>query len=72
MPKTVSGLKLLKFLEKKGFDIYSRKSSHIKMISIKRNTKTIIPMHKEISIGTLRAIIKQAKLSEDEVRELIK
>ena len=60
MPK-ISGLKLIKFLKKKGFKIYNRKGSHVKMISTEKNTKTIIPMHKEISIGTIKSIFKQSK-----------
>ena len=71
MPKTFSGLDIIKFLEKKGFTIYSRKSSHVKMISQERNTKTIVPMHKEVSRGTLNAIIRQAKLSAEEISDLI-
>ena len=71
MPKTVSGLQLVKFLAKKGFQIYSQKGSHVKMVSLQRQTKTIIPMHKEITRGTLYAILKQAKLSEEEIRELM-
>ncbi len=70
MLKTISGLKLIKFLKKKGFEIYSKKGSHVKMISIQRNTKTIILLHSEISIGTLNSILKQAKLTEKEVKEL--
>ncbi|MDD5148067.1 MAG: type II toxin-antitoxin system HicA family toxin [Candidatus ainarchaeum sp.] len=72
MPKIVSGLELLKFLSKKGFTVYSQKGSHVKMISLQRKTKTIIPMHKEISTKTLREIIKQAKLTEEETSELEK
>ena len=71
MPKTVSGFQLIKFLKKKGFDVYSRKGSHVKMVSLERNTKTIIPLHKQLSKGTLNNILKQAKLSENEISELI-
>ncbi len=71
MPKNPSGLGIVKFLEKKGFVIYSRKGSHVKMVSIERKTKTIVPMHKELSKGTLKAIIKQAKLNEKETEELL-
>jgi predicted RNA binding protein YcfA (HicA-like mRNA interferase family) len=71
MPKTVSGLKLAKFLKKKGFEVYSRKGSHAKMISFERKTKTIVPMHKQISHGTLNSIIKQAKLKQKEIEELL-
>ncbi|MFA6420578.1 MAG: type II toxin-antitoxin system HicA family toxin [archaeon] len=70
MHKTISGLELVKFLTKKGFQICSRKGSHVKLICVERNTKTIVPMHKEISKGTLNSILKQAKLTEDEIEEL--
>jgi len=70
MPKTHSGLEIVKFLSKKGFEVYSRKGSHVKMISRERQTKTIVPMHREISKGTLHGIIKQAKLTDKEIEEL--
>lgn len=70
MPKILSGLELIKFLGKKGFEIYSRKGSHVKMISRERNTKTIVPIHREISRKTLQDIIRQTKLSEKEIAEL--
>jgi len=60
----------VKFLTKKGFEVYSRKGSHVKLISIQRNTKTIIPLHGEISKGTLNSILRQAKLTEEEINEL--
>ncbi len=71
MPKMVSGLEVIKFLSKKGFQAFGRKGSHVKMVSIQRNTKTIVPVHKEISRGTLQSIIKQAKLTEKETEELL-
>ncbi len=46
MPKTPSGLEVIKFLSKKGFESHSRKGSHVKMISISRNAKTIVPSTK--------------------------
>ena len=70
MHKKISGFELIKILSKKGFEIYSRKGSHVKLISIQRNAKTIVPMHKEISKGTLNSIIKQAKLTEKEIEIL--
>ncbi|HPM86210.1 MAG: type II toxin-antitoxin system HicA family toxin [Candidatus ainarchaeum sp.] len=70
MPKTISGFELVKFLNKKGFEVYSRKGSHVKLISIQRNTKTIVPLHEEISKGTLNSILRQAKLTREEINEL--
>ena len=71
MPKTISGLELVKFLTKKGFEIYTRKGSHVKLISISRSTKTIVPQHDELSVGTLNSILRQAKLTEEEIKELL-
>jgi len=71
MPKSVSGLGRVKFLSKLGFQAHSRKGSHVKMISPQRKAKTIIPMHGEIAKGALNAILKQAKLSEKEIAELL-
>jgi len=71
MHKTISGIKLVKFLSKKGFEIYSQKGSHVKMISRERQVKTIIPQHSEIAKGTLNSILKQTKLTESEISELL-
>jgi len=70
MHRTISGLELVKFLSKKGFTIYGRKGSHVKMICVQRNTKTIVPQHDEIARGTLNSILRQAKLTEEEINEL--
>ena len=53
-------------LESMGFGIISQKGSHIKFVKyIPGGTITaIVPHHKEISIGTLKSIIKQAMLDE--------
>ena len=66
----ISGKFLIKLLSKKGFKIHSRKGSHVKLTSKKRNTKTIVPLHSELSPGTLNAIIKQSKLTKNEKKEL--
>lgn len=71
MPKTVSGFELIQFLTKKGFQVYSRKGSHVKLVSLERKTKTIVPMHRQISRGTLHSIFNQAKLTPSEINELL-
>lgn len=53
---------LIKILKKAGFQEVSQKGSHLKM---KKDTKIlIVPEHgkKDIPIGTLKSIIKQAGL----------
>ena len=67
--KKISGKLCLKILcNKFNFKIIRQKGSHV---LIKKETKeekigTVIPMHKELKIGTLKAIIQQTKISEDE------
>ena len=67
--KKISGKECLKILcNKFKFKIIRQKGSHV---LIKKETKegkigTVVPMHKELKIGTLKAIIQQTKISEDE------
>jgi len=42
----------------------------MKMIG-SRKIGTVIPMHKELKIGTLKGIIKQAEISEEEISEFL-
>lgn len=58
-------------LENLGFSIVSQKGSHIKFI---KNTNdgiitTIVPFHSEISAGTLKSILKQGFISQDDFDE---
>ena len=57
-----------KKLEKNGFQIISQKGSHIKFVkyTAKGTITAIVPKHKEISIGTIKSILKQAFLTEEE------
>jgi predicted RNA binding protein YcfA (HicA-like mRNA interferase family) len=58
-----SGKECIEVLEKVGFYIKRRESSHV---ILRRNdpfAQIVVPDHKEIDRGTLRAIIRQAGLS---------
>jgi predicted RNA binding protein YcfA (HicA-like mRNA interferase family) len=64
MPKPFSLRKLLKILKERGFFLNSQKGSHAKYKN-KDNSEliVIIPLHgKEIPHGTLRSILRQAKI----------
>lgn len=68
--RKVSGDKLLKILcNKFGFSILRQRGSHVILAKITPAGKigTVVPMHKEIKIGTLKGILKQAKMSEEEI-----
>ncbi len=72
--RKVSGEKLLKILcNKFGFHVLRQRGSHVSIAKETVNGKigTVIPMHSELKIGTLGAIIKQAQISEEDISELI-
>ena len=62
----ISGAKCIKALEKTGFMIIRQRGSHIVLFKEELNITVIIPNHKELDRGTLRAIIRQANLTVDE------
>jgi predicted RNA binding protein YcfA (HicA-like mRNA interferase family) len=67
--KSISGQKLCKVVEKYGWELARIKGSH--HIYSKKNTSTIviIPVHgnRDLPIGTLKSILKDAGLSEDDI-----
>ncbi|KAF0145257.1 MAG: hypothetical protein FD156_1088 [Nitrospirae bacterium] len=71
--KRISGEKAIKGLEKLGFQQVRQRGSHVVM---KKQTSDeeigcVVPLHKELAIGTLRGILKQAKLSVEEFTEIL-
>jgi predicted RNA binding protein YcfA (HicA-like mRNA interferase family) len=68
---TISGTECVKVLEKIGFYFKRQESSHI---ILRRNdpfAQVVVPNHKELDRGTLRAIIQQAGISVDEFVKLL-
>ena len=71
--KRISGEETIKRLEKLGFVRVRQKGSHI---VLKKQTQEgsigcVVPLHKELAIGTLRGILKQAKLTVEEFMKVI-
>jgi predicted RNA binding protein YcfA (HicA-like mRNA interferase family) len=68
----VSGKDAVKALMKIGYDVDHQRGSHI---VLRQNTspfrRVTIPNHKEISKGTLRAIIRETGLTIQEFSELL-
>ena len=73
--KRLSGKEVIGLLGRFGFDVESRKGSHVKLRRItsdgQRQTLTV-PGHEELDVGTLHAIIRQASryISEAELRAI--
>ena len=70
--KVLSGQEIVKILKGFNFEIQNQKGSHIKLVRISEAGERqvlVIPNHKEIDKGTLRAIYRQSLkyISEDEL-----
>jgi len=66
MPKLprISGKEVIRALEKLGFRIVRQRGSHVVMR--KTEVGCVVPQHKELAVGTLKGILKQANVSIEE------
>ena len=67
-PPIVSGTEAVKALQRLGFHVDRQRGSHV---VLKRLTDSgargcVIPLHREVAVGTLRAALKQAGVSVEE------
>jgi predicted RNA binding protein YcfA (HicA-like mRNA interferase family) len=60
----VSGAEVIRALAKLGFEQVRQRDSHV---VLRRSDKgCVVPLHRELAIGTLRGVLKQAGLSAKE------
>ena len=67
--RKISGHETVKILcNKLGFKVSGRSGSHVRLSKETSEGKvgTVVPMHKELKIGTLKGVLKLAKVSEEE------
>ncbi len=67
----ISGKDAVKAFEKAGWRIAGQVGSHVMMIKTGIRANLSVPQHKELSVGTLRALIRHAGLSVDEFLNLL-
>jgi len=67
----ISGKEAAKAFAKAGWQVMGQVGSHLVMTKPGIRTNLSIPQHKELSIGTLRALIRAAGLSVEECLELL-
>ena len=67
----ISGKDCIKALEQAGFFVKRKKGSHIILCRDETFAEVVIPNHKTLDKGTLRAIIRQVDLDVDEFIELL-
>jgi predicted RNA binding protein YcfA (HicA-like mRNA interferase family) len=66
--RKVSGEQAIRALRRLGFEEVRRRGSHV---VLKRETKEgavgcVVPLHRELKIGTLKGILRQAKVTPEE------
>jgi len=66
--KNISGEEVIRRLEKLGFYKVRQRGSHVvlKKQSSEGEIVCVVPLHKELAIGTLHGILRQAKLTIEE------
>ena len=60
----ISGKKAIKVFEKLGFVSVRQRGSHV--VLRRENKGCVVPVHKELALGTLRSAIRQADITPDE------
>ena len=71
MPRlpVLSGGDVVKALERLGFEQVRQRGSHVMMR--RGSAGTVVPLHREVKVGTLNGILRQAQVSpEDFLRAL--
>jgi predicted RNA binding protein YcfA (HicA-like mRNA interferase family) len=65
----ISAQELIKALKKMGFQEIRQRGSHLILAKETAGEKVgcVVPMHSEIATGTLIEILKQAKITKDEL-----
>jgi len=72
LPRSISGQKVVKALQKAGYKNDHMTGDHIILRQNEEPYRRLtVPRHRSVSIGTLRAIIRQAGLTRDEFLDLL-
>lgn len=67
----ISGQNALNAFERDGWIYKRKKGSHMIMLKSEMTVTLSIPDHKELDVGTLRALIRKAELTVQEFIDLI-
>ena len=67
----ISGRQCVRALERAGFVVRRREGSHIVLRRTDPFAQTVVPDHRTLDRGTLRAILRQADIGVDELVRLL-
>ena len=71
MPKLphLSGAEIVRVLESLGFTVVRQRGSHI--VLRRGSSGCVVPNHREVKVGTLSGVLKQAGVSSEEFNEAL-
>ena len=66
MPKLprISGSEIVRALQRLGFEVARQRGSHV--IMRRGSTGCVVPNHREVKVGTLAGVLRQAEVSAEE------
>lgn len=67
----ISGKETVKAFQKAGWRAIGQVGSYVVMVKANVRVNLSVPQHKELSIGTLRALIRSSGLTVDEFLKLL-
>ncbi len=70
LPRNVKAKQLIKFLNKLGFEQTKGRGSHVRLVHPDGRWTQVAVHPGPIPVGTLRKIINQAELTDEEIGEL--
>jgi predicted RNA binding protein YcfA (HicA-like mRNA interferase family) len=67
----ISGKEAVKAFQKAGWQLIGQVGSHVVLVKPGVRVNLSVPQHKDLSVGTLRALIRNAGLTVDEFLDLL-
>jgi len=67
----ISGREAVKAFQKAGWQVLGQVGSHLVMVKPGVRVNLSIPQHKELSVGTLRTLVRHAGLTVEEFLSLL-
>lgn len=69
LPRDISGTEAVRALERLGFSVIRQAGSHIRLAQGDR--RVTVPMHRNLVVGTLQSILRQAGVSLDDFQNAL-
>lgn len=69
LPRDISGTEAVRALARLGFSVIRQAGSHVRLTQGDR--RVTVPMHRNLVVGTLQSILRQAGVSLDDFQDAL-